>query len=74
MNIPDCRTSSVGLWSSFGFGAPGSVGAITLSGIERLNVSPGLINPRLINRGVSPFSGGLSLLEGTPPLMMGQVY
>ena len=31
------------------------------------NVNPGLINPWLINRGVSPFSGDSSLLEGTPP-------
>ena len=30
------------------------------------NVSPGLINPWLMNRGVSPFSGDSSLLEGTP--------
>ena len=34
---------------------------------ERINVDPGLINPWLINRGVSPFSGDSSLLEGTPP-------
>ena len=31
------------------------------------NVHPGLINPWLINRGVPPFSGDASLLEGTPP-------
>ena len=31
------------------------------------NVNPGLINPWLTNRGVSPFSGDSSLLEGTPP-------
>ena len=30
------------------------------------NVNPGLITPWLINRGVSPFSGDSSLLEGTP--------
>ena len=44
------------------------------------NVNPGLINPRLINRGVSPFSGDSSLLERTPPnngrglLIRGQHY
>ena len=31
------------------------------------NVNPGIIHPWLINRGVSPFSGDSSLLEGTPP-------
>ena len=31
------------------------------------NVNPGLINPWLINRGVSPFSGDSLLWEGTPP-------
>ena len=35
--------------------------------VALFNVNPGLVNPWLINRGVSPFSGGLSLLEGTPP-------
>ena len=33
----------------------------------RFNVNPGLLNPWQINRGVSPFSGESSLLEGTPP-------
>ena len=47
---------------------------------SRTNVNPGLINPWLINRGVSPFSGDSSLLEGTPPkngtglLILGQHY
>ena len=31
------------------------------------NVNPGLLNPRLINMGVSPFNGDSSLLKGTPP-------
>ena len=31
------------------------------------DVNPGLINPWLIHRRVSPFSGDSSLLEGTPP-------
>ena len=31
------------------------------------NVNPGLVHPWLNHRGVSPFSGGSSLLEGTPP-------
>ena len=31
------------------------------------NVNPGITTPWLINRGVSPFSGDSSLLEGTPP-------
>ena len=31
------------------------------------NVNPGLTNPWLINRGVSPFNGDSSFLEGTPP-------
>ena len=40
-----------------------------------VNVYPGLINPWLINRGVSPFSGESSQLEGSDtPLIMGRVY
>ena len=35
--------------------------------VNAANVNPGLINPMLINREVSPFSGDLSLLERTPP-------
>ena len=35
------------------------------SPILRVNVDPGLINPWLINRVVSPCSGDSSLLEGT---------
>ena len=31
------------------------------------SVNPGLINPWLINTGVSPFGGDSSLLEGPPP-------
>ena len=37
------------------------------------NVNPRLINPWLINRGVSPFSGDSSLLEGTARTGMGRV-
>ena len=35
---------------------------------------PGLINPWLINRGVSPFNGHLSFLEVTPPQKLARVY
>ena len=44
------------------------------------NVNPGLRSPWLINRGVSPFGGDSSLLEGTLPnhgtglLILGQHY
>ena len=34
------------------------------------NANPGIINPWLINRGVSPFGWDSSLLEGTTPLIM----
>ena len=37
---------------------------------DSLNVNPGLVNQWLINRGVSPFTGDSSALEGTPPLIM----
>ena len=35
--------------------------------IEIQNVDPRLINPWLINRGLAPFGGNSSVLEGTPP-------
>ena len=38
--------------------------------VGHVNVNPGLLNPWLINRGVSPFSGDSSLLE----VIMGRVY
>ena len=39
----------------------------------RGNAHVGLINPWLINRGVSPFSGGFITFGGNTPLIMGRV-
>ena len=44
----------------------GALTALRMGG-QMPNVNPGLINPWLINMGVSSFSGDSSLLEGTPP-------
>ena len=45
---------------------PRGILAIEVEG--RFNVNPGLIDHWFIDRGVSPFSGDSSLLEGTPSL------
>ena len=41
--------------------------------VFRINVNPGLIDPWLINRGVSPFSGDSDHCWREPPQKMGRV-
>ena len=65
--------AQLGLWARLVLGyflAMVLVHGLRLAQICRpnwLNVNPGLLNPLLIDRGVSPFRGDSSLLEGTPP-------